>query len=202
MTHEEDAIVFNIRHYFDADDVFGENAMQSVLSDFSCQKNKDVEKFLKEQAVSFTKKNQSVTYVVLSKNDLDIMGYFTLAIKPLAVNLDDFSKTTQKKIARISKIDKKTGEYTFSAYLIAQLGKNFEYHATDKLTGKVLLDLAIKQIKEIQYMAGGVVYFLEAENNPKLLKFYEENGFKRFATKNVERNDGEQHILVQLLKIL
>ena len=202
MTHEEDAIVFNIRHYFDADGILGEDVVQSVLSDFYCYKNRDVESFLKEQAVNFTKKNQSVTYVVLSKQDLGIMGYFTLAIKPLTINLDDFSKTVQKKIARVSKIDKKIGEYTFSAYLIAQLGKNFAYHDAEKLTGKALLNLAVEQIKEIQYMAGGMVYFLEAENNPKLLKFYEDHGFKRFATKNVERNDGEQHTLVQLLKIL
>lgn len=202
MTHEEDAIVFNIRHYFDADGILGEDVVQNVLSDFSCDKNRDVESFLKEQAVNFTKKNQSVTYVVLSKQDLDILGYFTLAIKPLTINLDDFSKTIQKKIARVSKVDKNTGEYTFSAYLIAQLGKNFGYHEAGKLTGKALLNLAVEQIKEIQYMAGGMVYFLEAENNPKLLKFYEDNGFKRFATKNVERYDGEQHTLVQLLKIL
>lgn len=59
MTHEEDAIVFNIRHYFDADGILGEDVVQSVLSDFSCSKNKDVERFLKEQAVDFTKTTAS-----------------------------------------------------------------------------------------------------------------------------------------------
>lgn len=196
--------VLNIRECLvhDSGEILGEDEIQNILSDFYCELNPDVEKFLKEQAVDFTKKQQSVTYVILDEDTASSLGYFTLAIKPLSVTLDDFSNTMKKRIARISKIDKKTGKYTFSAYLIAQLAKNFSPKLKRSFSGQDVLEVAIKQIKEIQYMAGGMVYFLEAENNPKLLKFYEENGFKRFATKNVERNDGEQHILVQLLKIL
>ena len=201
MVHE-DALVFNIRDSFSTDVVLGEDVVQSILSDFSCTRNLDVEKFLKEQAINFTRKNQSVTYLILSKQDLGIMGYFTLAIKPLSINLDDFSKTMQKKIARVSRIDKKTGEYMLSAYLIAQLGKNFNHPDVAKLSGKVLLRLALEKIKEIQYLAGGMVYCLEAENNPKLLHFYETNGFKQFDTKHIEDAGGQAHILVQLLKIL
>ena len=45
--------------------------------------------------------------------------------------------------------------------------------------------------------------FLEAENHPKLLNFYdEENGFKEFEIKEVQRAESESHTLVQMLKIL
>ena len=58
--------VFNIREYLSVKDdrVLGEEALHEILSEFSCEKNSDVERFLKEQSIEFTKKNQSVTYLV------------------------------------------------------------------------------------------------------------------------------------------
>lgn len=37
-----------------------------------------------------------------------------------------------------------------------------------------LLRVAVDTIKELQYIAGGMVIFLKAENKEKLMKFYEE----------------------------
>ena len=52
-------------------------------------------------------------------------------------------------------------------------------------------------------MAGGMVIFLEAEDKDKLMHFYEdENGFKRFDTKEVKVNTQDRYTLVQLLKVL
>lgn len=57
--------------------------------------------------------------------------------------------------------------------------------------------------KELQYMAGGMVVFLEAEDKEKLMHFYEDkNGFKRFSVRQAKPKDGEDHKLVQLLKVL
>ena len=70
-----------------------------------------------------------------------------------------------------------------SAYLIAQLGKNFTNGSDKKITGEELLALAWDKIKEIQYLGGGVVTFLEAENEEKLLSFYRDNRFSQFDTK-------------------
>lgn len=41
---------------------FGEKELVKILSKFSCEKNSDVERFLKKSSIEFTKKNQSVTY--------------------------------------------------------------------------------------------------------------------------------------------
>jgi hypothetical protein len=91
--------------------------------------------------------------------------------------------------------------YSLSAYLIAQLGKNFSNESHTKISGDQLLHVAIDTIKELQYMAGGMVCFLETENEPKLLDFYEKrNGFKRFSIKESRMKNG--HKLIQLLKIL
>lgn len=179
----------------------GENELKQVLSDFSCEKNLDVERFLKQQSIEFTKKNQSVTYLVFENENATLVGYFTITIKPISINASNFSNTMKRKIARVSELNEVDGTYTLSAYLIAQLGKNFSDNASKKITGKQLLQAAIDTIKELQYMAGGMVVFLEAENNDKLIKFYEEdNQFKKFSTRSGNSNDGQE--LIQLLKVL
>ena len=49
---------------------------------------------MKEQSIEFTKKNQSVTYLVFSNEDASLVGYFTIAIKPITVNAENFSNTS------------------------------------------------------------------------------------------------------------
>ncbi len=88
----------NIREYLvlGDDSEAGEPALVELLSGFSCPKNPDVEWFLKKSAIEFTKKNQSVTYVVISVKDGGLLGYFTLALKPLTVRSKTVSNTTKK----------------------------------------------------------------------------------------------------------
>jgi len=119
---------------------------------------------LKKSAIEFTKKNQSVTYLVVSAEDVRLLGYFTLALKPLTVRGETVSNTTKRKLLRISELDESTDTYTMSAYLIAQLGKNFSENDKTDITGAELLKLAWDKIKEIQYLGGGIVTFLETEN--------------------------------------
>lgn len=198
----EEFFILNIREYLRQGEG-GEDLLKQVLSTFSCKKNVDVEKFLLNQAVDFTKKNQSVTYIVLTAKSGLMVGYFTITVKPISVNGAGFSNTVKRKIARVSEQDPVNGTYSLAAYLIAQLGKNFSNGANAMITGEQLLGLAIEKIKELQYMAGGMVVFLEAENEEKLLDFYEkQNGFKRFDTKEIKSGTEDTHTLVQLLKVL
>ena len=200
-----DVTVFNICEYLSAkgNKDLGEDELRQILSEFFFDKNTDVERFLKEQSLEFTKKNQSVTYLAFSNDDASLVGYFTITIKPITVNAEKFSNTMKRKIARVSELDEENGTYTLSAYLVAQLGKNYKDGANEKITGEQLLQAAVDTIKELQYMAGGMVIFLEADDNDKLMHFYEdENGFKRFDTKEVKAGTENEHILVQLLKIL
>lgn len=197
--------VFNIREYLldTKDKRLGEEGLRRILSEFSCKKNADIERFLKQQAAEFTKKNQSVTYLVFSNEDTTLLGYFTLTIKPISVNAEAFSNTLRRKIARVSDRNETDGTYLLSAYLIAQLGKNYSNGLNEKITGEQLLAAAIDTIKELQYMAGGMVIFLEAEDNEKLLKFYEtENGFKKFAIRHRKNGSDEPDTLIQLLKVM
>ena len=195
--------VINIRRYLNSDNPkLGESRLLQVLSGFSCLRNPDVERFLKKSSVEFTKKNQSVTYLVFDISSMVLVGYFTLALKPLTVRGETVSNTVKKKLLRVSEWDELSDTYTMSAYLIAQLGKNFTNGADQKITGEELLALAWDKIKEIQYLGGGVVTFLEAENEEKLLSFYRDNRFSQFDTRQTASDTDEAHELVQLLRLL
>ena len=196
-------LVINIRRYLNSDNPkLGESRLLQVLSGFSCLRNPDVERFLKKSSVEFTKKNQSVTYLVFDISSMVLVGYFTLALKPLTVRGETVSNTVKKKLLRVSEWDEKSDTYTMSAYLIAQLGKNFTNGAEKKITGEELLVLAWNKIKEIQYLGGGVVTFLEAENEEKLLSFYRNNRFSQFDIRQTTSDTDESHELVQLLRLL
>ena len=194
----------NIRKYLALRDhkEAGEPTLVRLLSGFSSPKNPDVERFLKKSAIEFTKKNQSVTYLVFSKESGALLGYFTLALKPLTVRGETVSNTVKRKLLRISELDEKSDTYTMSAYLIAQLGKNHSENEGKMITGAELLELAWDKIKVTQYMLGGMVTFLEAENEGKLLAFYRDNRFSQFDTRKIASNIDEPHELVQLLRLL
>ncbi len=194
----------NIREYLSLGDdpEAGEPALVKLLSGFSCPKNPDVERFLKKSAIEFTKKNQSITYVVISVKDGELLGYFTLALKPLTVKGETVSNTTKKKLLRVSELDRKSDTYTMAAYLIAQLGKNYTSDRDKEITGEELIELAWMVIEEAQYMLGGMVTFLETENEEKLLSFYRNNRFLQFDTRQTASGTDEPHELVQLLRLI
>ena len=195
--------VINIRRYLNSDNPkLGESRLLQVLSGFSCPKNPDVERFLKKSSIEFTKKNQSVTYLVFDVSSMELVGYFTIALKPLTVRGETVSNTVKKKLMRVSELDEQSQTYTMSAYLIAQLGKNFKNGAEKKITGEELLELAWDIVEMIQYMGGGMVTFLEAENSERLLSFYQANRFQTFDTRQTATDSEEPHELVQLLRLL
>ena len=195
--------VINIRRYLNSDNPkLGESRLLQVLSGFSCPKNPDVERFLKKSSIEFTKKNQSVTYLVFDVSSMELVGYFTIALKPLTVRGETVSNTVKKKLMRVSELDEQSQTYTMSAYLIAQLGKNFKNGAEKKITGAELLELAWDIVEKMQYMGGGMVTFLEAENSERLLSFYQANRFQTFDTRQTATDSEEPHELVQLLRLL
>ena len=74
MLQKDKYSVINIRKYLESDDPrLGEEDLIQILSEFSCEKNPDVERFLKKSSIEFTKKNQSITYIILHLKLLNIV---------------------------------------------------------------------------------------------------------------------------------
>ena len=203
MQQTNNFTVLNIREYLvNENGKLGEEKLRQLLSEFSCPLNVDVQHFLRQQAIEFSKKHQAVTYLVLSVEDAELLGYFSITIKPLVVKAEPFSNTVRRKLVRFSEMDRSEQTYNIAAYLIAQLGKNYSDRAKGRITGQELLEAAIRQLQILQYQVGGMVAFAEADNNEKLLSFYENYGFKRFDTRQTASQTDEPHELVQLLRLL
>lgn len=205
MLSEEQFVCFNVRDFLNPEETsgIGENDLEEILSNFYSPKNSDVEFFLKRNAVEFTRKNQSVTYLVFSIEDMYLVGYFTITMKPVTVNTKGISNAAKRKLGRLSHYDQITDSYTVSAYLIAQLGRNYNVEVKHPITGRMLMNFAVDTLHDIQRQLGGLMVYLECEEKEPLLKFYQEqNGFRHFGERLTEGKEGENHKLLQLLNFL
>lgn len=169
----------NIRRYLDSNNEDDKQVLTDIISSFTCPKNPDIERFLKKSAVEFTKKQQSVTYLAFKSGQSPLfVGYFALTVKPFEVGVNDIpSNTWRRKVERVARFDEKKQTYSAAGYLIAQLGKNYTGGVNEMITGSELLNLALDVIHSVQSEIGGMIAFLDAENNKSLIDFYERNGF-------------------------
>ena len=171
---------FNTVNILDLLDLVGEDEVEKILSDFSCSKNMEIELFVKKNAIDFSKKKMSITYLVFDE-EMDLAAIFALTHKAIQIGNEGISKTAQKKIQRFSQLDDSSNSYVVSAFLIAQLGKNSNYSGK-QLSGNHLMRLTEEILCQVQREIGGGIVFLECEENEKLLNFYrnEENGYRIF----------------------
>ena len=131
MGKEMKLSISNIRDML-ADDQ--EELVRTYIGMFSCDAkqedgtvrslNPDIERFLNTNAIQFAKMKTAVTYLAIDSDDGALLGYFSLAHKPLEIPADGLSRKLKDKIKRFSTLDEKTNTYTVSAFLIGQFGKN------------------------------------------------------------------------------
>ena len=160
----------------------GEDNVISLLGTFSCSKNEEIEKFIRERAVDFVHRKLAVTYLVFDEEG-NCVAYFTLANKALEFPVLGMSVSTRKRIERYSKFNEKSGVYIVPAFLLAQFGKNYSYPKKHALSGDALMDFVFEVVASIQYMIGGGILYLECEDNSFLLEFYQNlhNGYRLFG---------------------
>ena len=159
----------------------GEAALSSTLSGFAVPMNTEVEDFIRNKALQATKLKSSISYLVVDEDLADVLGYFTLLIKPFTIQAKQLSSKNRRLIARFSEENSETGDYTASVYLIAQIGKNYSIQEELQISGNDLLNLALDKLRAAQDLIGGKLVLVEREaDRDKLLKFYIDNGFKLF----------------------
>lgn len=188
----------------------GEDAAKSILSNFSCSLNPDVEYFLAKKAISFAKQGWAQTHLVFAsyKSEWVLVGYFALSNKYMRISakyLGKASSSLRRRISKFATFDKDLKSYVLAAPLIAQLGKNY-HNGYDKLiTGDELLEQACNKIGKIQFDLGGKFTYLECEDKPCLTDFYSRNGFCAFDERKLDRDETDKlegEYLVQMLKYI
>ncbi len=187
-------------------DEIGEEATKSILSNFSCPANLDVQNFLRLKAIEFSKQGLSQTHLVFAsyKSKPVLVGYFTLANKYITIAKKKLSSKIRHRIAKFSQLNPEVGNYCLSAPLIAQIGKNYTNEYNKLITGDELLKMACDKVSYVQLALGGRVVYLECEDNIRLREFYERNGFQEFERRKLDRDETgvKGFELIQMLKYL
>lgn len=76
-----DYAVVNILDYME---LIGEESVVDVLSSFSCPKNKEIENFVRNNAVEFAKRKMSITYLLLDEYSR-VLAIFAITHKAVQI---------------------------------------------------------------------------------------------------------------------
>ena len=195
---------YKIVNLKDIYNTFGEDKTKEILKDYKCKLNLDVEYFLKEKAIEYSKQDISRTFLVLSeyKGRNVIVGYFAITNKATTIKKFVISKTKRKKILRYAEYNNESKGYNIALPLIGQLGKNYNNGYNKLISGDNLLKFACDKIKQTQNIIGGRYVFLECEDIDKLKNFYEDNGFECFGKRNLEKDERDKNKGEYLLQML
>jgi hypothetical protein len=171
----------------------GDRVLSSTLAQFSIPLNKEVEDFIRNKALQATKLKSSITYVLVDEDIAEVIGYFTLLVKPFTIPASRLSSTNRRLISRFSEVNEETGNYTASVFLLAQIGKNYAIQRQYQVSGRDLLEVALDKLRAAQDLIGGKLVLIERESERmKLHDFYKANGFKSWNSR-YDKNDNVQY---------
>ena len=131
--------------------------------------------------------NFQATVLLTCSNPEQVLLFMEkLTVKPISIpaKFVEVSNSTKRKWAKFASYDKDRNVYVASSYLIAQLGKNYSKEVQHPISGDALLDVCMSKIKECQDIVGGGIFFLECEKKPRLMDFYQKNGFVEYNVRN------------------
>ena len=180
---------YQVINILDMIESVGEDEVKSILSDFSCKRNPEIENFVKKNAIDFAKKKMSVTYLVVDNTE-SISAIFTLTHKAIEITNKNLSNTMRKRIQRHSRLDESTDSFNVSAFLIAQFGKSDTKTSEENISGNALMDFTFEVLTAVQHDIGGGLVYLECEDKEKLINFYssEPNQFFKFGERYSEED--------------
>lgn len=185
---------YTVMNILDLIESVGEYEVQKGLSGFSCPVNKEIEDFIRNNAIEFAKRKLSITYLLLDNSDGEIVGYFTLTHKAIEIRNDNISNTTFRRLSAHAKLDIDTNSFTTSAFLLAQIGKNYGIDKEKRITGSELIGYANDIMTDIQHRIGGGIIYLDCEDKPHLKDFYiSQNHYKIFGER-YSTSDGIRYL--------
>ncbi len=179
----------------------GEAVLSSTLSSFAVPLNSEVEDFIRKKALQATKLKSSISYLVIDEDLADVVGYFTLLVKPFTIQAASLSSKNRRLIARFAEENTEAGDYTASVYLIAQIGKNYAIEEPLQISGGDLLNMALDKLRAAQDLVGGKLVLVEREaDRARLLEFYNANGFKSWNGRYDKKDQVQYDQMIRVLE--
>ncbi|MCB4762230.1 MAG: hypothetical protein LGB78_04345 [Sulfurovum sp.] len=142
--------------------------VKKLLKTFSCTRNRDLQDFLYNRAVTFEKNLRSRTYLYINNTTQEVAAYFTITINTL--HTDSISPEVIELLDGY-----KNDVASIPCFLIGQLGKSDKFEP--RKIGEYILNDAIEIIDQSQKSLGGRFILLDAINKEQVIKFYEANAF-------------------------
>lgn len=145
--------------------------------EFTCKKNEDIEMFLTSSSVDGENHNSTRTFLYINtlNGEDHLWGFYTLTIK--IIDISEFEDGEKRKYIYKGKSPKHTDK--IPVILLAQFGKNDRY--TEQFSGYDLYQEAINTIQEARSKVGTQIVMLDSVNNPKVIGFYKQFGYKEFG---------------------
>ncbi|MBQ8511259.1 MAG: N-acetyltransferase [Clostridia bacterium] len=171
----------------------GEDWVREHLLQFSCPLNRDIENFLRYKAVVFSQQSLARTNLIYTsyRNETVLVGYFTIASKFFVIKRANVSRNVWDRLKKFGIFIPETKSLCISAPLIAQLGKNYTNDYNKLITGDEILGLALDSVHMAQNIIGGKIVYLECEDKPGLIEFYNRNNFHEFDRRVLEKDETE-----------
>ena len=152
--------------------------MEYVISIFLCEKDSDIEGFLKNRAIDFEKAGKSRTFFIFDEesDDFNILAYYTIALQVLNIP-ETYSNRKIKDLDGM--FSKSNGEtiYAFPAILIGQLAKNDTFKSC--ISGEEIMQFCMSTIMDGQIRLSGRIIMLECKEVQYLLDLYGKFGFEK-----------------------
>lgn len=158
---------------------YDQKKLEKAFEKFSCQRELDLENFLRFKAIPYENTNYGKTYLIIDniklqeKAEFCVIAYFTIAQKSL-----DISSLSKKKKRRVlGEYPGRDGLSSVPTYLIGQLGRCDDYTSED-LSGEQILNECYHSISIAARIVGGNIIVLECREC-MFEKFYEGQQFKK-----------------------
>ena len=157
---------------------YDQEKLEQSFQKFSCQRETDLEDFLKDKAILYENTNFGKTYLILDKEELDkgsfiVMAYFTIAQK--SVDISAISNKQNRKM--LGSYPGRDNLKSIPAYLLGQLGRSDSY-SSQQLSGTDILNECYNAISMAARIVGGNLIILECREC-MFSNFYEKHGFKK-----------------------
>jgi hypothetical protein len=171
-----------------------EQEINKVFNNFVCEKDDDIEYFLKNKAIIFEKLGKCRTFIIYDEenNKFEILGYFTLALQILKIP----NRLSNRKIKILDGFSAKKDNEVITelpCILIGQFGKNYNCHT--KITGAEIMSFCLNILFDGQEKLGGRLIALECKNVGYLIDFY-----KNFNFDLINQNTTNE--LLQFIRVL
>jgi pimeloyl-CoA synthetase len=163
-------------------ELWSEREVNELLSEFSCSKDKDVQRYIRKKAIEHEKSQISITYLLFDSEEIvQLVAYVTVAISSFSVD--------EKRCEEVFPGKMNANRGMAQSYLIGQIGKIDGY---DKKIGDIVIDHAMGIIREANKNVGCRVARLDCKD--ALVRYYETKGF-RF----LDKRDKDINLMVKIL---